>query len=252
MKNNNILSYNLNGWCPVNKTISYKKKINRFAAYVRELYGEPMIIMLQEMLAGKDQQFLKQLKNEFSGYEVITPSFDYHQHYKSIMVVTLIRKDVLGNYTVKVLDDELPNRINYVIASIANVEYRILNVHCVQSMNFRNRAAWYIEDRTKKKKRMWQHLIDEANNHSDSNVIIAGDLQENKEGVHIKEIISKGYIMADTCQVTINNNFFSEDHIDHIIFSRGAYDELNPAVFVDDSKIGNLSDHALVYATCAL
>lgn len=254
MKNNYILSYNLNGWCPVDRSISYEGKIRNFSSYVKELYGEPLVIMLQEVLAGKNQKFLNLLRTLFSGYVLITPDFDYDTHYRSIMTVTLIRNDALKGYTVQKFDSELPNRTNYLIANIEGKEYRLINTHIVQTVNFKNKAAWYIEERKRLKEKQWELLLAEAESNKNSKVIIGGDMQEAPSGKHLKELAKIGYGKLCLHHATVNNDFFygNDDCIDQIIFSNSASLEMKPiAVFVDNIQIGIWSDHALIFAACS-
>ena len=251
MKNNYILSYNLNGWMPVNRKNTFSEKIKSFASYTKELYGEPAIIMLQEMIAGRGQKFLVLLKNVFPKYEVITPAFDYFKHPQSIMAVTLIRKDILDGFSVEVVDAEMPNRINCVFANMRGELYRIINTHMVQVANHKNTADWYVQDRLRLHLNMWNLILTEARKHKAENTIIAGDFQERKTAIHIRKISQMGYMMAGTRQATVNNLFFTDNHIDHIIFSPSAYKKMKPiGIMVDNSEVGNLSDHAMVYAAC--
>lgn len=251
MKNNYILTYNINAWLPVAPKISFAEKLEVFSNYVKELYGEPAVIMLQEMIAGRGQKFLKVLKNVFSEYEVITPAFDYYKHPQSIMAVTLIRKDILEDYTIEVIDTELPNRVNSVLANLKGIPYRIVNTHMVQVTNFENRAPWYIMERQRLHYEIWKLLMQEAEKNKTENTIIAGDFQERETDSHISHISNMGYRMARTRQATVNNAFFGENHIDHIMFSASAYQKLKPlSIMVDTSEVGRLSDHAMVYAAC--
>lgn len=253
MKNNYILCYNLNGWCPVSRKLSYEQKIRNFAGYVQEVYGEPTVIMLQEVLAGRNQKFLNLIRTLFSGYEAITPVFDYDTHWKSLLCITLIRKDAIQAYAVKEFDSELPNRINYVVADIDGEEYHYINTHIVQTVNFRNQAAWFIEDRKRMHEQQWDLLITEAKKNRESNLIIGGDLQEATSGNHITELVEAGYSVLPTHHATVKNAFFgTNDHIDQIIFSPNACSKMKPvAVFVDNNQVGVWSDHALIYAACS-
>ena len=250
--NNFILSYNLNAWMPVNTKLTMEDKIVKLKSYIYGTYGLPAVIMLQEVMAGRGREFLNAIELNFSNYEVITPaSFDYRKHSRSIMCVTLIRRDILGSYTTKVLDSELPNRINYVIANIAGNEVRFLNTHIVQTACLKNQAKWYIQDRFIKKARMWDLLHDEAEAYKDYCVVIGGDLQENKFARNVIKLSKLGYKLAGTRQATVMNDVLAEDRIDHILFSESAYELFKPVgVMVDTSEVGNLSDHALVYAAC--
>ena len=122
----------------------------------------------------------------------------------------------------------------------------------VQIVNFQNQATWYIKERLRLNFRMWDLILKEAENHKADNVVIAGDLQEKKTAPHICQLSHMGYMMAGTRQATVCNTFFTEDHIDHIMFSPNAYKLMQPvSVMTDNSEFGNWSDHVLVFAACA-
>lgn len=252
MKNNYILSYNLNGWCPVNRKLSYDQKIRSFASYVFKFYEKPICIMIQEIIAGRDQKYLKLIESLFKDYEVILPFFDYDKHNRSIMSVTLIKKDVLKGYSRRDFDVELPNRINYVIANIDNEEYHLINTHVVQTVNFKNKAAWFIEERKRLYKYQWELLISKAKETNDCNVIIAGDFQEPFHESHLIELERLGYKGPQLNNTnTVENSFFGDNTcIDHIIFSASAYKKHMPVILVDSNKVGLWSDHSLIYAKC--
>ncbi|MBD5548314.1 MAG: hypothetical protein HDQ97_13085 [Lachnospiraceae bacterium] len=254
MKSNCIVSFNMNTWLPVDRSLSYERKINNFSVYVKQLCNgtPPKVICLQEVIAGKGQIYLEFIKKEFSEYEVITPVFDFEKHYKSIMSVTLIRKDILNDYTVNVLDDEcLPNRVNYVVADIEGVLFRIINLHVPQIVNFKNKATWYIDERKRLNEIMWKRLEEEAKKYKDVKVLIVGDFQESSDGPNIAKLKAAGYGVYASKNPTVDNIFFLEKHIDHIIFSDSAIEALRPiTLFTDSSVLGKLSDHCILYAVC--
>ena len=95
--------------------------------------------MFQEMLAGRNMKFLDLLRGLYPEYELILPAgFDYVSHYKSIMSVTLIRRDALGSYKVIDLDSELCNRTCYIQAELneEKTKFLIVNSHIAQVQNF--------------------------------------------------------------------------------------------------------------------
>lgn len=253
-KEETICSFNLNGWLPINRSMSFENRISLFAGYLKQTCGYPMIICLQEVLAGRNRKFIRLIEKSFSDYEVILPAyFDCEVHHKTIMSVTLIRKDILGAYTTVALDRELlPNRINYVIADIGAKEYRILNVHIPQIVNFKHQASWYIDNRMTIHEQMWNLLKMETNKYSDELFILAGDFQETCDGPNMAPILSAGY-RAFRHPSTVNNDFFAENCIDHIVFSTLADNALNPqTILVDNAVVGTVSDHGILKAVCAI
>lgn len=255
MKNDCIVSFNMNAWLPVDRSLSYKSKIINFSAYVKRLCNGmlPKVICLQEVIAGKEQIYLDFIKKEFSAYEVITPVFDFEKHYKSIMSVTLICKNVLNDYTVEILDDKcLPNRVNYVVADIEGTLFRIINIHVPQIVNFKNKAAWYIHERKRFNEIMWKRLEEESIKYKDARVLIAGDFQESSDGSNIAKLKAAGYGVYASKSLSTDDIFSSEKCIDHIIFSDSAIETLRPiTTFTDSSVLGRLSDHCILYAVCA-
>lgn len=251
-KNNNIITYNINGHRPVNKAITFEQKLKGTAFDIRGTYDLPLIIMLQEMIAGRNMKFLNQLRVLFPEYELILPAgFDYVKHFKSIMSVTLIRRNSLSSYKVEDLDTELPNRICYVAAKIKGVgETNIISSHIVQVQNFKHQADWYIAERRRLHDQQWVLLHEVLHNNKDTNVIFAGDMQECKSSTNLSKLKEQGYIISGASKTkTVRNNFFNEEScIDHIILSPGARSALGKGteIIYDNTSLGKNSDHTLL------
>lgn len=244
-----IITYNINAWTPINKTLSYKEKISQMVAYIKAVYPNAPILTLQEVLAGKNKQYLRQIQDAFQEeYEMIVPIFDVNVHWKSILTITLIRKDILNSYTVEELSgDYLKNRITYTVADTSYGNLRILNCHVPQIANFRNKAAWYIKERVDIHNKMWDAIISEAEKYKDEKFIICGDMQEGVSGPHVSLLKALGYHEITKGVPTIYNNAFRSECIDHIFFSESAMNVFQPGeVVADASQVGVLSDHALL------
>lgn len=250
MKNKYIIvTYNINAWIPINKTISYKEKISQMVAYIKAVYPNAPYITLQEVLPGKNKQYLKQIQNAFQeGYEMILPIFDVNVHWKSILTITLIRKDILNGYTVEEMPgDYLKNRITYTVADTSHGVFRIMNIHVPQIANFKNKVAWYIKERVDIHNKMWNAIISEAEEYKDEKFIICGDMQESINGPHISLLKAWGYHEITKGMPTIYNNAFRSECIDHIFFSESAKEVFQPGeVVADTMQVGVLSDHALL------
>ena len=221
-KNHFIISYNENGHRPVDKTISLEQKLRDTAKDIKATYGLPMIIMLQEILAGRHMKFLNLLRVLFSEYELILPAgFDYTTHYKSIISVTLVRRDALGSYKVLELDSELPNRMCYIVGELNGIETHIINSHLVQVQNFKYQADWYIAERRRLHDQQWNLLHNALRINKEANVIFAGDMQESKSAKNLNVLKEEGYIISGASGTkTVRNNFFNvESCIDHIVLS---------------------------------
>lgn len=249
-RNNNIVCYNENGHRPINKAISFEQKLRDTANDIRSAYGLPLLIMLQEILAGRNQKYLNLLKSLYPAYELILPAgFDYVTHYKSIMSVTLVRRDALGSYRVVELDSELPNRTCYVVAELNGVETHIFNSHIAQIQNFKYQADWYIAERRRLHDQQWELLHEVLHNNKDANVIFAGDMQESKSASNLNKLMEDGYIVSGVSGTkTVRNNFFNETCIDHIILSpnaRVAFGK-DTEIIYDNSGVGKYSDHTLL------
>ncbi len=245
-----IVTYNINAWMPVNTSMSYRMKISQVAAYIKRTYINASIINLQEVLPGKEGKHLKQIRDAFQeeGYEMIQPIFDVNVHWKSVLTITLIRKDILNSYTVEELSgDYLKNRITYTVADTSYGNLRILNCHVPQIANFRNKAAWYIKERIDIHNKMWDAIISEAEKYKDEKFIICGDMQEGVSGPHVSLLKALGYHEITKGMPTIYNNAFRSECIDHIFFSESAKEVFQPGeVLVDTMQVGVLSDHALL------
>lgn len=252
-KNNFIISYNANGYRPVDKTISFEKKLTYTAKNIRATYGLPLIIMFQEMLAGRQKKFLNLLRILYPDYELILPAgFDYVSHYKSIMSVTLIRRDALGSYKVIDLDSELCNRTCYILAELngRKTKFFIINSHIAQVQNFRHQADWYIAERRRLHDMQWDFLHDELHKNKDVNVIFAGDMQESKSSSNLIKLVGDGYFVSGASGIkTVRNGFFDQELcIDHIILSSEARSALGKEteIIYDNSGVGTYSDHTLL------
>lgn len=250
-RNNSIICYNVNGHRPVNKTISFDQKLKDTAKDIKATYGLPLIVMFQEILAGCNNKFLASLRSLYPEYELFVPAgFDYGKHFKSIMSVTLIRRDALGSYRVVELDSELPNRMCYVVAELNGVETHIINSHLAQIQNFKYQANWYIEERRRLHNQQWELLREELHNNKDANVIFAGDMQESKISSNLNKLMEDGYIVSGAFGTnTVRNNFFNEEScIDHIILSTSARIAFgkDAEIIYDNSDVGKCSDHTLL------
>lgn len=250
-KNNFIISYNENGHRPVDKTISLEQKLKDTARDIKATFGFPLIIMLQEILAGRNMKFLNLLRVLYSEYELILPAgFDYTTHYKSIISVTLVRRDALGSYKVLELDSELPNRMCYIVGELNGIETHIINSHLVQVQNFKYQAGWYIAERRRLHDQQWNLLHNALRINKEANVIFAGDMQESKSAKNLNVLKEEGYIISGASGTkTVRNNFFNvESCIDHIALSPSARDSLgkDTEIIYDNSRVGRYSDHTLL------
>ena len=249
-RNNNIVCYNENGHRPVNKAITFEQKLRDTVRDIRSTYGLPLLILLQEVLAGRNMVYLDLLRGLLPEYELLLPaSFDYVTHYKSIMSVTLVRRDALGSYRVVELDSELPNRTCYVVAELNRVETHIFNSHIAQIQNFKYQADWYIAERRRLHDQQWDLLHEALHNNKDANVIFAGDMQESKSSSNLNKLMEDGYIVSGASGTkTVRNSFFNEACIDHIILSpnaRAAFGK-DTEIIYDNSGVGKYSDHTLL------
>lgn len=247
-----IITQNLNGWMPVNRAITYGYKLHTFASYLKNMGDLPEIVFFQEMIAGVKQKYLTQLKKEFPEYEIIPPEFDYKAHYKSIMVVTLIRRDILDGYTVIYPEVQLLNRLNYVVAVIKGEKFRLINVHAPQIVNLQKEAPWYSNLRRIQYREIWQWLHNEAGINRNEKVLIGGDLQESSKGTNVVELMAMGYKRPGEFADTVCNNFFSEKQIDHLLFSESANEYFKPTIVIDNALVGTLSDHGMLYAVSTI
>ena len=250
-RNNSIVCYNENGHRPVNKTISFDQKLKDTAKGIKETYEFPLIVMFQEILAGCNNKFLTSLRSLYPEYELFVPAgFDYVKHFKSIMSVTLIRRDALGSYRVVELDSELPNRTCYVVAELNGVETHIINSHLTQIQNFKYQADWYIAERRRLHDRQWELLHEALHNNKDANVIFAGDMQESKSSSNLNKQMEDGYIVSGASGTkAVRNNFFNEEScIDHIILSTSARTAFgkDTEIIYNCSGVGKYSDHTLL------
>lgn len=250
-RNNSIVCYNENGHRPVNKTISFDQKLKDTAKGIKATYGFPLIVMFQEILAGCNNKFLTSLRSLYPEYELFVPAgFDYVKHFKSIMSVTLIRRDALGSYRVVELDSELPNRTCYVVAELNGVETHIINSHLTQIQNFKYQADWYIAERRRLHDRQWELLHEALHNNKDANVIFAGDMQESKSSSNLNKLMEDGYIVSGASGTkAVRNNFFNEEScIDHIILSTSARTAFGKEteIIYNCSGVGKYSDHTLL------
>ena len=253
MRKKMFVSFNMNSWKPVAKGMSYKKKISRFASYIAKKYNNASVIAIQEFISGGGK-YIDELYDAFEKeyYVIVPPAFDYHIHSRSIVTVTLLKKSVVERYEVKDLGKCLPNRISYIVAWIDGVPWTIINIYAVQTVNFTGKAEWYVALRKKLHLELWEEIISEAKLQSAGRVIILGDFQESSEGIHIKELNEMGYKEMTTGFPTVRNNFFKEWNIDHIIFSKKAWEDFNPSGFVlDGDLIDEISDHCLLVAMSA-
>lgn len=251
-----IISYNLNGWKPIS-SLSYSDKIKTWGKYINNTYNGalPAIIGLQEFIAGTGAKYLSEMGQALDGnYTLLTPpDFNHLEHRRSIMNLTMIRKD-LEIKGVQVIESELPNRIFDVVVLIDGQLVHLINYYAVQVQNFKGKADWYIKDRRAKHEDLWQALLASADFLKDECVVILGDFQENskKDGKKIYKLTEMGYCEKVTGFPTVRNEFFSEQSIDHIFYSKKAFEVFKPSSFaLDGNLLGDVSDHSMLVAISA-
>lgn len=247
-----IVTFNLNGWLPVRRDITFAEKLKKASQEIAFSDQQPIIIMLQEMIGGRDRKYIDLLEEYFKDYKVILPAgFDYHRHSRSIFSVTLIRKDVLGSYKLFQLDEQLPSRTCCVVAEIDGVKTYIINAYVVQIQNFRNQASWYIQERRHLQARQWRLLHEFLHENRESTVILGGDLQEGRDGENISMIRKDGYIMNIWDYPTAKNAFFKDERIDYLAFSPSAAKEFcgetEFIICAYNHELGAYSDHFPLY-----
>lgn len=251
-----IVSQNFNGWCPVTD-IKYSEKITLFAEYVRNKYpnlAEVAVICIQEFIGGKDGKYLDELEKAFPSYDILTPpGFNHIEHPKSLLTITLVRKDY--GYKLIRFESCLPNRVCYTKLWFDDspLPLRILNMYAVQTAKFPSGAAWYITKRKEQKEDLWASIISEANSCTEP-LLILGDMQEgSKTGSHIKKLLEIGFRERNGGFFpTVRNDFFQEWNIDHFLYNPAAWAKFYPVSFEHDGNLLNeLSDHILLAAVSA-
>ncbi len=248
-----IISQNFNSWCPVNARITQSDKIKLFADYIKNKYDSAVIIAVQEFITGGGK-YLDELYEAFDKeyFVVVPPCFDYRTHARSLVTVTLLKKSSTERFEVRDLGKSLPNRISYIVAWIEGTPWTIINIYAVQIANFTGKAEWYAELRRRQHHELWQEILSEAWAQKDDSVIILGDFQESSKGSHIRELTEMGYIEIKTGLPTVRNCFFKQWNIDHILFSKKAWNDFYPiSMDYDGNLLDELSDHILLAAVTA-
>ena len=84
-------------------------------------------------------------------------------------------------------------------------------------------------------------------------VVLLGDMQENsKNGKNILKLSEMGYCEKIAGFPTVRNDFFSDQSIDHILYSRKAFELFKPVSFaLDGNLLGEVSDHSMLVAISA-
>lgn len=252
---NLFLSQNMNSWCS-QSDLSLAEKIDLFRDYLNKKYinDEVAVINLQEVIGGRDGLYLNALQKAFPGYDIITPiSFNHLKHHKSLINVTLIRKD-LGYMPIR-FDSCLPNRVVYLKVWLKDnpVPIRIMNVYAVQTAMFsQGVASWYVSKRNEFKEELWSAVLAEAERCHDP-LIICGDLQEGSTGKHIQKLTEMGFKEKNSGFFpTVRNEILKEKSIDHIYFNEKVCEQLSPvSMELDANLLDELSDHVLLAATFA-
>ena len=248
-----IISFNFNGWKPV-ANVKFATKIVEFAKYIKgdDTYQDADIIALQEFISGGGK-YLSQLEDAFNGeYIVLTPpDFNYTDHPRSIMNVILLRKSTIKGYRVEQLPSVLPNRLLLVSAFFDDCSVKIMNTYQVQIQNFKghNGGDAYVKKRIEQHNQLWDETVREATKIKDEQVVILGDFQESSEGEHIKELFSLGYVEKVKNIPTVRGDFFAEQCIDHIIYSKSAWDIIGPKSYaLSGGLLDEISDHSMLVA----
>lgn len=60
-----IVSWNINGWLPVRRDITFAEKLKKATQEIAFSDQQPIIIMLQEMISGRDRKYIDMLRKVF-------------------------------------------------------------------------------------------------------------------------------------------------------------------------------------------
>lgn len=247
------ITFNMNSWCSIVPDISLGEKIKAFAEYINNKYDDLsgiVSINIQELICGNKAKYVKELETAFKDHfkAVTPPSFRYLAHPKSIMNVTLINSSI--KYRVIPFAYTLPNRTIYFEVSLDGKLFRILNYYAVQTQKLSTAANWYVAQRLIQKENLWSEVIAEATNCSENSIplLILGDMQESSQDIHIRQLLKLGFKEKNPDYFPTTRGF-SENRIDHMLYSREAWND--PAFYpvsmdFDGNLLDTLSDHVLL------
>jgi len=226
---NRIININFNFYCPVS-SMSFKEKICSIVAYIKSHVGEADIFSIQEFAAGKNLQFLHLLEKLLPEYQIILPrGVDVKKHPQTLLSLLIIRKKILGEYKVRVIEPDRPNRIVYFEGElkfenggeVTREHQRIIVCHIPQIVNLSKQGYYYRCNQIESAARIRQEILKEVKKYANDNFILVGDFQESQDGENIKALKNEGLILVDEDRETVNNQFFAKNNrIDHIFVNK--------------------------------
>ncbi len=242
-----ICTANVNSWKPISKNITYQERLNGVADSLK-LYTSMHAILLQEVFASKVNMLCKAFKD----YDVYVPQGEFGP--KTLLAVTLVKKNFYKAISVLPIDCKTPNRVNIIQVTPQNDElapFFLVNCHMVNQYGVSNKHY----DRPSLADNLWNTIFNFVSSNENIPVIFAGDVQEGSMDQNLMELKKTyNYWEPVTGLPTCTNPCFGENNrIDHILYSISArYRYGARSLTVDNELISRkISDHIMLIANAS-
>ena len=254
-----IVSWNLAGW---NWRISKERwldRLGRACNFIKMAAPDAWLIGLSEVIPGKDDRYINEIKKKFPNYIVVMPKA-YKKNYRSAINILLINNEGYHKHNVRTLDNLEDSLLyNYVAIDSDYGYYRVLNAHMPHTCN-EDKPEWYQHNRNELRTIFEDSVVDTCNAYRrepDMQFVFMADANATPEDGFIKKLsgsVNSALFNAtrtgDRDIPTWRKQGYSPNHIDYIFYSMGTI--MSPVIEVYNNEIiqtpifDSISDHALI------
>lgn len=242
----NIVSININSYCPISKAFSYQERANLISEYITKEYNLPSIVAFQEVYSSK----IDLISKAFPQYSVFSPIGNFGP--QTLMSITLVRNDMIKDARAIAMPSScrLKNRLNIVRIELTNgFAFSIINVYSVAKTG---RTSAYFP-RSELYENTWDilHQLVCTEVRHNRPCIVLGDLEEGSNSpkvVSLKEVCQlKEYVnnLPTAYNAKLHN---APVNIDHIMLNKAFTERYKVnSLGVDGAfRTLGLSDHSIL------
>lgn len=255
-------SLNVNGWNHKLSGMNYEDRLNAILDLVadewyNDIKAPVYVVALQEICVGKHSKYLKQIEQTLTDFQLILPyNFD-ESHYKSVINVLLVRKEIVKEIEVfSLVPDEL-YMYNYILVhTVFGQRLRFLNLHMPQLAVFDGRPQWYVQSRFALSNKLWASVLEEVDKyHNNQYFFVLGDMNASFSDSNMVKL-QFGYNMVNITEK--KNTYFNDERgiksqLDYIFLSlptiANRSNDIKSALVDLTSYDRKLSDHSIL-KTC--
>lgn len=241
----NIVSININSYCPISKAFSYQERAKLISEYITKEYY-PSVIALQEVYSSK----IDLISKAFPQYSVFSPIGNFGP--RTLMSIILVRNDLISSTRAIALPSHcrLKNRLNCVqIVLINGFAFTVINVYSVAKTG---RTSAYFP-RLELYENTWNILHQLVCTEARQNrpCIVLGDLEEGSNSHKVVSLKETGQLkeFVNNLPTAYNAKLHNAPvNIDHIMLNKAFTERYKVNSLGVDGAFRSLglSDHSIL------